>query len=162
MRRRFSGSMTALVTPFRDGKIDAEALERLVEHQIAHGTGALVPCGSTGESATLTNGEHLEVLKLVVGFAADRIPVIAGTGSNSTGGSNQPHQRSQARGSRCRPAHFAILQQTHSGGDLPTLQANRDRDALPVDRLQHSRTGRHRRSTQPRSLAWPSSRTSSA
>ena len=84
MRRRFSGSMTALVTPFRDGKIDAEALERLVEHQIAHGTGALVPCGSTGESATLTNGEHLEVLKLVVGFAADRIPVIAGTGSNST------------------------------------------------------------------------------
>jgi 4-hydroxy-tetrahydrodipicolinate synthase len=80
----FSGSMTALITPFHDGQIDAAALERLIEFQIANGTSALVPCGSTGESATLTHQEHIDVLRLVVKFANGRVPVIAGTGSNST------------------------------------------------------------------------------
>jgi len=80
----FSGSMPALITPLRDGQIDAVSLERLVEFQIAHGTSALVPCGSTGESATLTHQEHVEVVRLVVKFAKGRVPVIAGTGSNST------------------------------------------------------------------------------
>lgn len=84
MKRRFSGSLTALVTPFRDNAIDRDALERIVEHQIANGTAALVPCGSTGESATLTHEEHVEVVKLVVRCARGRLPVIAGTGSNST------------------------------------------------------------------------------
>ena len=84
MTPRFSGSMTALVTPFRDGRIDREALERLVEYQIDNGTSALVPCGSTGESATLTHEEHAQVVSLVVQFARGRVPVIAGTGSNST------------------------------------------------------------------------------
>jgi 4-hydroxy-tetrahydrodipicolinate synthase len=84
-KRRFSGSMTALVTPFRDeGSIDTDALERLVEFQIAGGTSALVPCGSTGESATLSHAEHTEVVHLVVRMAKGRVPVIAGTGSNST------------------------------------------------------------------------------
>jgi 4-hydroxy-tetrahydrodipicolinate synthase len=77
--------MTALITPFHaDGSIDETALERLVEFQIANGTSALVPCGSTGESATLTHAEHLRVIKRVVEIAAGRLPVIAGTGSNST------------------------------------------------------------------------------
>src|SRR6266481_2747102 len=80
----FSGSMTALITPFRDGQIDAPSLERLIEFQIANGTSALVPCGSTGESATLTHQEHIDVLHLVVKFVNGRVPVIAGTGSNST------------------------------------------------------------------------------
>jgi 4-hydroxy-tetrahydrodipicolinate synthase len=80
----FSGSMTALITPFRDGQIDAEALDRLIEFQIAGGTSALVPCGSTGESATLTHQEHAEVVRLTVKCANGRVPVIAGTGSNST------------------------------------------------------------------------------
>jgi 4-hydroxy-tetrahydrodipicolinate synthase len=84
MKPRFSGSMTALVTPFSGGKIDHAALERLVEFQIENGTGALVPCGSTGESATLTHDEHVEVVKRVVAAARGRVPVIAGTGSNST------------------------------------------------------------------------------
>jgi 4-hydroxy-tetrahydrodipicolinate synthase len=84
MKRRFSGSLTALITPFRDQGIDREALERIVEHQIANGTAALVPCGSTGESATLTHEEHIEVVTLVVACARGRVPVIAGTGSNST------------------------------------------------------------------------------
>ena len=84
MSPRFSGSMTAIITPFADGQIDRDALERLVEFQIDNGTTALVPCGSTGESATLTHDEHREVIQLVVQCARGRVPVIAGTGSNST------------------------------------------------------------------------------
>lgn len=80
----FSGSMVALITPLRDGQIDADAFERLIEFQIANGTTALVPCGSTGESATLTHQEHVEVVRLAVKFAKGRVPIIAGTGSNST------------------------------------------------------------------------------
>ena len=80
----FTGAMTALVTPFRDGEVDARALEALVEAQIAGGINALVPCGSTGEAATLTHEEHLAVVRAVVRAARGRLPVIAGTGSNST------------------------------------------------------------------------------
>lgn len=80
----FSGAMTAIITPFRDGQIDKEALERLVEFQITNGISAIVPCGSTGESATLTHQEHIDVVRLVVKFVKGRVPVIAGTGSNST------------------------------------------------------------------------------
>jgi 4-hydroxy-tetrahydrodipicolinate synthase len=80
----FSGSMTALVTPFRGGEIDTRALGDLVERQIAGGSHALVPCGSTGEAATLTHQEHVEVVREVVRIANRRVPVIAGSGSNST------------------------------------------------------------------------------
>ncbi|MBX7244978.1 MAG: 4-hydroxy-tetrahydrodipicolinate synthase [Candidatus Sumerlaeaceae bacterium] len=80
----FRGSMCALATPFRGWKVDADALERLVEYQIENGTSGLIPCGTTGESATLTHAEHHEVIALTVKFAHKRVPVIAGTGSNST------------------------------------------------------------------------------
>ena len=79
-----TGAMTALVTPFRGGEVDTRALEALVEAQIAGGINALVPCGSTGEAATLTHEEHLAVVRAVVRAARGRVPVIAGTGSNST------------------------------------------------------------------------------
>ena len=79
-----TGSMTALVTPFRAGEIDRRALAALVERQIDAGTHGLVPCGSTGEAATLTHDEHVEVVREVVRLARRRVPVIAGTGSNST------------------------------------------------------------------------------
>lgn len=84
MKRTFPGALTALITPFRDGVIDRDALTRLVDDQIANGINGLVPCGSTGESATLSHDEHLEVIKLVVDRVRGRVPVIAGTGSNST------------------------------------------------------------------------------
>ncbi len=80
----FTGSFVALVTPFHDGKVDHEALKVLVDRQIAAGQNGLVPCGSTGESATLDHAEHAAVIKTVVEHAAGRVPVIAGTGSNST------------------------------------------------------------------------------
>ena len=80
----FSGSIVALVTPFRGGKVDFHALEALVEAQIAAGQKGLVPCGSTGESATLSHDEHTQVVAAVVKAARGRVAVIAGTGSNST------------------------------------------------------------------------------
>jgi 4-hydroxy-tetrahydrodipicolinate synthase len=80
----FSGSIVALVTPFRDGQVDWEKLESLVEFHVEKGTNGIVACGTTGESATLTHQEHKEVVKTVVKAARKRLPVIAGTGSNST------------------------------------------------------------------------------
>ena len=80
----FAGSFTALVTPFRNGAVDEGAFCDLVEWQIAEGAHGLVPCGTTGESATLTHDEHKRVIELCVKTSAGRIPVIAGTGSNNT------------------------------------------------------------------------------
>jgi 4-hydroxy-tetrahydrodipicolinate synthase len=80
----FAGSMVALVTPFRDGKVDWQSLETLVEFHIKNDTNGIVPCGTTGESATLDHKEHHEVIERVVKAVNRRVPVIAGTGSNST------------------------------------------------------------------------------
>ena len=81
----FTGAYTALVTPFsKDGKVDQPRLRELVENQIRNGIDGLVPCGTTGESPTLSHEEHNHVIELVVKFAAGRCKVIAGTGSNST------------------------------------------------------------------------------
>ena len=80
----FKGSMVALVTPFKNGKVDEQALKELIEFHIKNGTSALVPCGTTGESATLSYEEHDRVIELTVRCAKGRLPVIAGTGANST------------------------------------------------------------------------------
>jgi 4-hydroxy-tetrahydrodipicolinate synthase len=80
----FHGSLAALVTPFKKGKVDEKALGDLIEWQIAQGTHGLVPCGTTGESATLTYEEHDRVIAFTIEAAKGRVPVIAGTGSNST------------------------------------------------------------------------------
>jgi 4-hydroxy-tetrahydrodipicolinate synthase len=80
----FKGSITALITPFKNGLLDEEALGRLVEWQITEGTHGLVPTGTTGESPTLSFDEHKRVIDITVEVARGRVPVIAGTGSNST------------------------------------------------------------------------------
>ncbi len=80
----FEGVFTALITPFRNRKVDEPALRKLVEQQIVAGISGLVPCGSTGESATLSVAEHHQVIDIVIGAAAGRVPVLAGTGSNNT------------------------------------------------------------------------------
>ena len=80
----FSGSIPALVTPFRNGRLDEQAFRRFVDWQIENGSSALVPCGTTGESATLDRNEHHRVIELCVEQAAGRVPVIAGCGSNDT------------------------------------------------------------------------------
>jgi 4-hydroxy-tetrahydrodipicolinate synthase len=84
MRRSFQGSLVAMVTPFRDGQVDEATLRELVDFHVAHGTDGLVPCGTTGESPTLTHEEHKRVVEIVVQQARGRLPVVAGTGSNST------------------------------------------------------------------------------
>ncbi len=80
----FSGSITALITPFRDGRLDEDAFQRFVEWQIEEGTNALVSCGTTGESPTLSHEEDMRVTALCIEAAKGKAPVIAGTGSNST------------------------------------------------------------------------------
>ncbi len=80
----FTGAATAIVTPFKDGKIDYEAYTRLVEWQIAEGISAIVVAGTTGEGSTLTDSEHKDIIKYTVELVNRRVPVIAGTGSNDT------------------------------------------------------------------------------
>ena len=80
----FRGSIVAIVTPFRNGKVDEKALGNLIEWHIKEGTDAIVPCGTTGESATLDYKEHFRVIKFTVDVVNKRVPVIAGTGANAT------------------------------------------------------------------------------
>ncbi len=84
MKPMFQGSLVALVTPFRDGKVDEPKLRDLVDFHVANGTNAIIPCGTTGESPTLSHDEHKRVVEIVIEAARGRIPVVAGTGSNST------------------------------------------------------------------------------
>jgi 4-hydroxy-tetrahydrodipicolinate synthase len=80
----FKGAIVAIVTPFTGGKVNEEALRALIEWQIINGTDGIVPCGTTGESATLSHAEHDRVIEITIDAVGKRIPVIAGTGSNST------------------------------------------------------------------------------
>jgi 4-hydroxy-tetrahydrodipicolinate synthase len=80
----FKGSIVAIVTPFKNGAVDEEKLRELVEFQISGGTDAIVPCGTTGEASTLDDAEHDRVIEIVIQQVDKRVPVIAGTGSNST------------------------------------------------------------------------------
>ena len=132
----FSGSIPALVTPFRGGSLDEVALARLVDWQIESGSSALVPCGTTGESATLSFDEHYRVFDVVIEAAAGRVPVIAGCGSNDTATALRHMARAKRAGASAalvvapyynRPsqegivAHFAALA---GSGDLPVVVYN--------------------------------------
>jgi 4-hydroxy-tetrahydrodipicolinate synthase len=132
----FSGSIPALVTPFRDGNVDEAAFRRLVDWQIEQGSSALVPCGTTGESATLSYEEHYRVIELCIEVADGRVPVIAGCGSNDTATAVRHMAFSKAAGAAAalvvapyynRPnqdgiyAHYAHLADT---SDLPIIVYN--------------------------------------
>ena len=80
----FKGSIVAIITPFKEGKVDEETYRKLIDFQIENGTSAIVPCGTTGESATLSIEEHSRVIDIAVEAVNKRVPVIAGTGGNST------------------------------------------------------------------------------
>ncbi|MBW1705264.1 MAG: 4-hydroxy-tetrahydrodipicolinate synthase, partial [Deltaproteobacteria bacterium] len=80
----FKGSIVAIVTPFKDGKVDEDAYRELIDFQIENGTNAIVPCGTTGESATLNMEEHSRVIDIAISAVNKRVPVIAGTGGNNT------------------------------------------------------------------------------
>src|SRR5690554_3151236 len=94
----FSGAMTALITPFRDGRVDEARFKQQIEYQISAGIDALVPVGTTGESPTLSFEEHVRVLELAVQAANGRVPVIGGTGANSTAEAVELHQHAKKVG----------------------------------------------------------------
>jgi len=94
----FKGSIVAIVTPFKNGQVDYEKLRELVEFQIAGGTDAIVPCGTTGESSTLDYDEHMDVIKTVIAQVNKRVPVIAGTGSNATAEAIELSQKAKDAG----------------------------------------------------------------
>jgi 4-hydroxy-tetrahydrodipicolinate synthase len=94
----FKGIYTALITPFKDGKVDEQAFQSFVEWQINEGVHGLVPCGTTGESPTLTHDEHNRVVALCIEVAKGRVPVMAGTGSNSTDEAIMMTQHAQKAG----------------------------------------------------------------
>jgi 4-hydroxy-tetrahydrodipicolinate synthase len=97
-RPKLHGSITALVTPFRDGRVDEAAFRALVERQIAAGTHGLVPVGTTGESATLSAAEHARAVEICVEVTQGRVPVIAGAGANETGKAVDLVRQAQAQG----------------------------------------------------------------
>lgn len=132
----FHGSLVALITPFKDGKLDEKALERLVEWHVANGTDGIVPAGTTGESPTLSEEEHTRVVSIVTQVANHRIPVMAGAGSNNpVEAIHYSHEAQKAgadgllhvAGYYNRPNQdglYAHFKQVHDNTDLPIFVYN--------------------------------------
>ncbi len=128
----FKGSITALVTPFKNGAVDENQVASLAERQIAAGTHGLVPCGTTGESATLTFEEHMRVVEIVIETAKGRVPVIAGTGSNSTAIAIQNHQRAQELGADAGLVVAPYYNKPNAEGLYQHFKAIHDACDLPI------------------------------
>ncbi len=117
----FKGAGVAIVTPMKDNlEVDYDALETNINYQIDNGTDAIVIAGTTGESATLSEEEHKKVVKAAVEFTKHRVPVIAGTGSNSTQTAIELSQEADADG-RCRSDRYSLLQQSNTERSDRTL-----------------------------------------
>ena len=142
MTMQLTGAFTALITPFRNQEIDESALRSLVDFQISNGIHGLVPCGTTGESATMTEDERRRVIEIVIDQTAGRVPVIAGTGIER----HPPHHRSDAtRASgrrKCRARRRSLLQQANPGRANRPL--HRDRELFGVAARALQRSGTHR------------------
>lgn len=128
----FTGVGTALVTPFKNGKIDYEALDRLVEDQIANGVSALIAAGTTGEPATMDWDEHLAVIRRVVEKADHRVPVIAGTGSNATSEAVYAAKHSAEFGADAQLVVTPYYNKTSQAGLVAHFNAIADAATLPV------------------------------
>ena len=128
----FSGSIPALVTPFRDGAFDAPAFARLVDWQIKEGTSALVPCGTTGESPTLGFDEHYQVIDSCIAAAAGRVPVIAGCGSNDTATAIRHMRHAQAAGATAALVVAPYYNKPTQAGMLAHFSALADACDLPI------------------------------
>ena len=128
----FTGVGTALVTPFKTGKIDYEALDRLVEEQIANGVSALIAAGTTGEPATMDWDEHLAVIRRVVEKADHRVPVIAGTGSNATSEAVYAAKHSAEFGADAQLVVTPYYNKTSQAGLVAHFNAIADAATLPV------------------------------
>ena len=129
---RLTGSITALVTPFQDGAVDERGFQDLVERQIAKGTHGLVPVGTTGESATLTDAEHERVIRLCVEAAAGRAPVIAGAGSNDTAYAVSMARRVESFGADAVLAVTGYYNRPSQAGLIAHFTALNDAVGLPI------------------------------
>lgn len=128
----FKGSITALVTPFRDGKIDEEAFCALVERQLDAGVHGLVPVGTTGESATLTDEEHERVIRLCIEVTAGRAPVIAGAGANDTAYAISIAKRAQKLGADALLAVTGYYNRPNAAGVVAHYRALHDATEAPI------------------------------
>ncbi len=126
------GSLTALVTPFKNGAVDFDALKKLVDWQIAEGTTGLVPVGTTGESPTLSHEEHDQVVAAVVLAAAGRVPVIAGTGSNNTTEAIRLTQHAEAAGADAALVVTPYYNKPTQAGLIAHYKAIHDATNLPI------------------------------
>lgn len=130
--KTLQGSMTALVTPFRNGALAAEVFQRLVDRQIRAGTSAVVPAGTTGESATLTHDEHRKVISLAVEAAAGRAPVIAGAGSNSTAEAIELARHAEIAGADALLTVTGYYNKPTQAGLVAHFTALHDATGLPI------------------------------
>jgi 4-hydroxy-tetrahydrodipicolinate synthase len=128
----FSGSIPALVTPFRDGRFDEPAFRRFVDWQIAEGSSGLVPCGTTGESATLDHDEHHRVIAVCIDQAAGRVPVIAGVGSNDTRAAIANMKLAQTAGASAALAVMPYYNRPSQAGMLAHFRALAGSCDLPI------------------------------
>lgn len=128
----FSGSIPALVTPFRDGAFDADAFARLVDWQVREGSSALVPCGTTGESPTLGFDEHYQVIDTCLEAAAGRVPVIAGCGSNDTATAVRHMRHAQAAGATAALVVAPYYNRPSQAGMIAHFKALADASDLPI------------------------------
>jgi 4-hydroxy-tetrahydrodipicolinate synthase len=144
------GSMVALATPFKDGKVDYAALEALVEWQITSGQTALVPCGSTGESATMSHAEHAEVIAAVIKTAAGRVPVIAGTGSNATNEAIELTRAAERAGARAALLISPYYNKPTQDGIVEHYRAVANASGLPL--IVYNIPGRTGSTIEPQTL----------
>ena len=128
----FEGSLTALVTPFRNGAVDEKSFQSLVDRQVKAGTSGLVPAGTTGESATLTHAEHRRVIELCVEAAAGRAPVVAGAGSNATAEAIEIARFAEQAGADALLAVTGYYNKPTQAGPIAHFTALHDAVSLPV------------------------------
>ncbi len=128
----FHGSITALITPFKNGDIDWAAFDKLVEWQIESGTHALVPCGTTGESPTLSHDEHMAIVERCASVVKKRIPIIAGTGSNSTREAIELSQHAKEAGADAALVVTPYYNKPTQEGMFAHYKAIHDAAGLPI------------------------------
>jgi 4-hydroxy-tetrahydrodipicolinate synthase len=128
----FTGSITALITPFKDGKVDEKGFQSFVEWQIAEGINGLVPCGTTGESPTLSHPEHRRVIELCIEAAGKKVPVIAGTGSNSTDEAIELTQHAEQAGADAALVVLPYYNKPTPEGQYQHFKAIHDSTNIPI------------------------------
>ena len=137
----FIGCGTAMVTPFHsDGSLDEPTLRKLIQRQIDAGIDFLVPCGTTGESPTLTHEEHLRVVEITVGLAKGRVPVLAGAGGYNTAEVIALARELAVIGADGLLSGDSVLQQADAGRLVPTLSRDRERRVAANHFVQRART----------------------